>query len=109
MVELGAEALESLMKEAAAWYAKTRLWLIEQLEADGYPYGATPKPEEQQLLEFLNMTPLDWQQLFDQFKERYRGLPDAYPRAVKDIDSFRNDMRKIHEKVNTQPQGVIYG
>lgn len=110
MVELGAKALTALRDEAAQWYAETRLWLIEQLEADGYPYGTVPKDEGQQLLEFLNMTPADWQQLFSQFKERYRGMPDAYPRAIKDIESFRNDMRKIHERINERPQaGVIYG
>ena len=109
MVELGAKATEALRDEAAKWYSETRLWLIEQLEEDGYPYGAVLKPEDQQLLEFLNMTPQDWQELFAQFKERYRGLPDAHVRAVKDIDTYRNDMLKIHEKVNTYPQGVIYG
>lgn len=106
---LGAKGLEALVKEATEWYAETRLWLIEQLESDGYPYGTTPKPEHQQLLEFLNMKPADWAAMFQQFKERYRGLPDAYPRAVADIDAFRQDMEKLHLKINTQPEGVIYG
>ena len=109
MSYLGAKGIEDIVKEAADWYAETRLWLLEHLEADGYPYGSTIKPESQQLLEFLNMTPADWAALFNQFKERYRGLPDAYGRAVSDIDSYRNAMEKLQQKIQIEPQGVIYG
>ena len=55
------------------------------------------------------MTPADWAALFAQFKERYRGLPDAYGRAVSDIDSYRNAMEKLQQKISIEPQGVIYG
>ena len=109
MAGVGAKEMEGYVREVSQWYAETRLWLIERLEEDGYPYGMTPKPETQQLIEFLNMTPQDYADLFAQFKERYRGLPDAYNRAVADMESYRQDMAKIHLKVATEPQGVVYG
>ncbi len=109
MSGLGAKEMEGVVKEVGIWYAETRLWLIEHLEEDGYPYGMTPKPEVEQLMQFLNMTPQGYADLFAQFKERYRGLPDAYDRAVKDMDSYRQDMTKIRLKIATEPQGVIYG
>ncbi len=108
-MSVGAKELESIRDEVIKWYAETRLWLIERLEEDGYPYGAILKSEEQQLLEFMSMQQEDWQMLFSQFQERYRGLPDAYARAVKDIESYREEMLALHEKMNTQREGVIYG
>ncbi len=110
MAILGAKELEELVQEAATWYAETRQWLIERLEEGGYPYGQVKSTQDEQLLRYLAMTPDSWRQLFDQLKERYRGLPDAFARASSDIRRYRQAMEELRMRGQTgNLTETIYG
>lgn len=109
MAILKAQDLEQIRQNVAEWYAETRQYLLARLEEGGFPYGSAAKPEEVQLMEFLNMTPQSWAAMYQSFLERYRGLPDAQQRAATDMETYRWKMEQLRDKVNSTPQGVVYG
>ena len=86
--------LDSLAKELRQWYVETRDWLVSMLETP-YPYGSTPLTKDEQLEQFLSLTPEDWQGLIAKLEERYRGLKDMRERVQADLNSYVLSMDKL--------------
>lgn len=106
--DLSAKKLNDLVDELAIWYAETRLWLIEKLEEDGYPYGHEPTTRDEQFVKYLQMTPQDFNAMYQQLLERYRGLPDQRVRAVRDMQRYRDEMEDYRLDLKMRPQEAFF-
>jgi len=89
--------LDAVAKELQAWYVETRSWLIEQLSSP-YPYGSSPLTEDEQLEQYLALTPETWQALIARLEERYRGLKDMRERVQADLSSYVKSMDRLRRK-----------
>lgn len=80
--------LDEVVEEVKEWYSTMRQWLIERLEEGGHAYGNIKLTQEEQVQKVLSWGPEDWQKLYRQRLERYRGLEDADDRAKADVQRF---------------------
>lgn len=98
MAILSAKQYEKLQREVQDWYIKTRDRLIDDFEADGYPYGSVPLSEREQLARYLQMQDADWRLLFERVMSRHIGKPNQMKLALTEMKRYQVRMERLREK-----------
>ena len=101
MPAIDGERLDKIAVNLHTWFVLKKKWLIDQLEAGGYPFGNVPLSEREQLTRFINMTPTDWQDLYRGLQLRHRGQPNAQELVMTDINSFRTEMESLRVRLGS--------
>ena len=97
MAVLSGPDLERLADSLRSWYAQAKEHLVGALSQD-YPYGAVKLSRAEQLQQFLEMTPEDWQAFLGRLRDRYQGYPDASTRIFRELSRYVRRMRKLEAR-----------
>jgi len=94
MPTLSGPELDKMREDLIVWYTTTKQYLIDVL-TERYPYGSTPLTTDEQVQQYLSMTPEDWQMLIGKLEERFRGMPDAQEKVQQQLNNYIKSMDKM--------------
>jgi len=94
MAIISGPELDKLKDELVEWYTATKQYLIDVLSEE-YPYGSTPLTTDEQVQQYLSMTPEDWQMLIGKLEDRFRGMPDAQQKVQQQLDNYIRSMDRM--------------
>lgn len=91
--------VDELVQDLQEWWNSELAWLMEQL-SQGYPFGAQPLSEAEQLEEYHNLrgNPGAWQALILQREGVHRGRPDMRQVVQAELDSYVRRMQALEQK-----------
>jgi len=83
--------LDEMKRQLVAWWLNARQRLIAALE-EGYPYRSIQQTPEEQIRNFVSMGPVDWTNLADRLKERFKGEPNQEELVQTEMQKYQDRM-----------------